>query len=63
IQAQEEISNISIVNAVGQVLKQWENAPIGHHELNLGGMAPGIYLIEINYTNGERQIGKVVLHR
>lgn len=53
VEAGKEVSRLRILNLSGQVVYEVHN-PDQHHEINVSGLIPGVYLIEVSAEEGIR---------
>ncbi|MCT4591418.1 MAG: CotH kinase family protein [Carboxylicivirga sp.] len=62
IESELEISNIQIINSLGQILYT-HNGNAGLTKVNISNLQSGIYFIAIDYKNLTRQVEKIVIEK
>ena len=60
LQSKSDIKNLRVFNDIGALIKSFKNIYQTEYRLQLNPLKPGIYLFEMEYSDGTKSVKKIV---
>ena len=60
ISSDEAIKSLSVINVLGSYIRQYKNIQANDYSISLDGIEPGIYFLEVESTNEQKFIRRIV---